>query len=101
LVPNREYRLLASVRRQIANGADFTAYGDLYNRATAIANARIAELKCTDERPHAWILCQGWRRIEIGAANDLLIAFQTIGLLCPTNTDAKPQGEPAPAHRSK
>jgi hypothetical protein len=101
LVPNREYRLLASVRRQIANGAEFTAYGDLYNRATAIANARIAELKCTDERPHAWILCQGWRRIEIGAANDLLIAFQTIGLLCPTNTDAKPQGEPAPAHRSK
>ena len=37
-------RILAGVRRKIAKGEEFTAYADLYHRATAIADARIAEL---------------------------------------------------------
>ena len=98
LISSHEYRMIATVRRKIAKGEEFTAYGDLYQRATAIANARISELTYPEDEPlYTWIQCHGWRRIDIGAVNDLLIAFLTVGLVCPKQTDAKPQGENAPA----
>src|SRR5438128_5211426 len=95
---SQEYRITASVRRKTPKGEEFTAYGDLYRRASAIANARIAELTCPDEGTplHTWVLCHGWRSIDVGP-HKFPIAFLTIGLVCPKKGDEKPQGENAPA----
>ena len=97
LVCGREYRLTASVRRKTAKGEPFTAYADLYQRASAIADARIAELICADEAAalHRWIVWHGWRSLEAGP-HQLLFAFLTIGLVWTKEGDPKPRGENAP-----
>lgn len=95
LLPGREYRIMAIVRRKIARGAEFTAYGDLYRRATAIADARIGGL-IHPGFLRSWILCHGWRRIDIGAANDLLIVFVARGVVCRQENVECPHGEAAP-----
>ena len=48
LVRGREYRITAGVRRKIASGEEFTAYADLYWRASAIAKARSGPPRPTD-----------------------------------------------------
>ena len=91
------YRINATVRRTIAKGETFT-YDEVYERATAIANARIAELQCASERAplHTWILAQAWFRHELGAQN-LVSATITKGLVCTQEETARPRGEDVPA----
>src|SRR6185295_5233015 len=85
LLCGREYRLITAVRRKIPKGKDFTGYGQLYQRAKAIATARIAELQCPAEAEplHSWVFCHGWQRLDIGSADDLIIVFLTTGVVCP------------------
>jgi hypothetical protein len=87
LISGREYRITVAVRRRTGS------YGDLYWRAAAIAGARLALLNRTDL--HTWIVSHGWRSIDIGLSN-LLIAFLTIGLVCPNQGHAKHEGERPP-----
>jgi len=96
--PEATSRLTTAVRRKIARTDDFTGYGDLYRQTAVIADARIRQIACDAGRelPHTWILSHGWRRIDIGGANDLLIAFRTIGLVQAETGEAKPQGETEP-----
>ena len=98
LMSGREYRITTAVRRKVARGAEFTGYGELYRRATTIAEARIAELTCPAEAAllHTWLPSHGWRRIDIGAAYDLLIVFQTRGIVYLNPGDAKPAGDNVP-----
>jgi hypothetical protein len=53
----QEYQINATVRRKIANGEEFTAYGDLYQRCTGILRARSAKLTSCDEGEplHTWV----------------------------------------------
>lgn len=73
LVPGREYNLLVSVRRTVPKDQEFTAYGDLYHRAAAIASGRAAA------GSHAWIKGHGWASKEFGA-HRFVFAFLTLGL---------------------
>jgi hypothetical protein len=88
LVSDREYRITVAVRRRTGS------FGDLYWRASAIAGARVALLNRPDL--HTWIVSHGWRSIDIGFST-LLIAFLTIGLVCPNEGDAEHEGERPPA----
>jgi hypothetical protein len=94
----REYRMTTAVRRKIARGEEFSGYGELYRRARAIGATRAAELALAagGERLHTWIISHGWRRIDIGGVNDLLIAFRTTGTVYPEPDQAKPEGEAEP-----
>lgn len=84
------YRINIQVQRAGPEGFSRPPYAHLYERATAIANARAAELACLDrEAPiHTWILSQEWFGIErlpkqkpVGV-DSFAAAFLTIGLMC-------------------
>src|SRR5437667_7424281 len=62
LPPGQQYRITSGVKQRIGNGAAFDTYYDLYQWATALANARIAEL--TSSGPlYVWIVSHGWRSL--------------------------------------
>src|SRR5258707_12550694 len=99
LLCGQEYRINATVRRRIAKGATFTAYGDLYQRSTAILGARIAELTSSGdgESLHTWVLWHAWWRGAIAdkyptaGAYDVPRASVTIGLVYPKTGAPKPE----------
>lgn len=93
LCRGREYRINATVRRKIAKGVAFT-YDDVYARASAIVNARIAELGVADQDdpPHTWILAQAWFCHELASEN-LISASITKSLVCPGEGTARHRGE--------
>ena len=81
LIPGREYTSVVSVRRKVPKDQEFTAYGDLYHRATAIAS-----------RPDAWIKDHAWSNKEFGA-------YQFVFVILVMGRKAggeKPPGEPPP-----
>lgn len=93
LCRGQEYRINATVRRKIAKGVPFT-YDDVYERASAIVNARIAELDVAekDDPPHTWILAQAWFCHELASQN-LISASITKSLVCPGEGTARCRGE--------
>ena len=93
----QEYRITVAFKQKVGKIEEFAGYGNIYQRVTAIARARIAQL--TDphdgEPLHTWIVCHGWR--SLGDAGSIATAFLTMGLLCPENGDPKlPSGESVP-----
>jgi hypothetical protein len=93
----QEYRITAAFKEKVGNIEEFAGYGKIYQRVTAIAKARIAQLTCANEQQslHTWIACHGWR--SLGETSNIATAFLTMGLLCPENRDAKlPGGESVP-----
>jgi hypothetical protein len=93
LLLGQQYRITAGVKQRIVNGDTFNTYHDLYQWATTLANARIAEL--TSPGPlHVWIVSHGWRCL--GDPHGIACAFLTVGLACPRQGDARPEGECAP-----
>ena len=97
LRPGQEYRITVAFKRKTGTTEAFTGYGELYQRVTAIAKARISQLKCanTGEAPYTWLMCHGWRCL--GDAQDIATAFITIGLVCPEQAGAYPKGENEPS----
>jgi hypothetical protein len=89
----REYRINATVRRTIMTGIAVT-YDEVYHQAAAIANARIAELRSGEQGDalYTWILAHAWFCHELGAQT-LVSASITMGMVCPEDGAAKPQGE--------
>src|SRR4029077_5329734 len=60
------------------------------------ANTRIVQLtRAQDEPVHTWIQCHGWRCL--GDNHQIATVFMTVGLVCPKDGSAKPEGENAPA----
>jgi hypothetical protein len=92
LIYGREYRIIA---RALRSSEGFTTYAALYDRATAIADSRVAQLKCAAEGTflHKRILNHGWFRYN---ATNIPTAFLTIGIVCLKQGDPIPQGENAP-----
>src|SRR5438128_3071409 len=64
LVPGQEYRIAVSVVRKLQNSENLNGYADLYEHATAIAEARASQLTCPAEGNvlHKRILAHGWFR---------------------------------------
>jgi hypothetical protein len=91
----REYRFAVSVLRRVGN-AYAPGYADLYDRATAIGNARAARLQCTDPdvNLHSRIITHGW--FTHGNTN-MVRAFVTIGGVYLKAGIAAPQGLPVPS----
>ena len=87
----REYTISARLVRKLNPGYEF-----LYERATAIAKARIAQLKpsARDEILHTRIRTHGWFRDE---ARNITSAWMAVGVTCLKQGDAKPDGEKSPA----
>jgi hypothetical protein len=95
LAPGREYIIAVSVLRRIPSDEKFEGYASLYDRAAAIAEARVAQLRCSAEGHslQSRILTQGWfRHQKISAAR----AFLTIGVVCLTEGDSLPSRERKP-----
>ena len=92
LMRGREYRIAASVRRGVVKDQDFSAYGELYQRAAWMASARIADLTCADEGEplHTWTMQHGWGCF--GEAFRFAAASVTLGVICPKEGESKPQG---------
>jgi hypothetical protein len=92
----QEYRISVGFKQKVWPGTEFTGFGNLYQRVTTIANARVAQLICDrdGEPPHTWVLWHGWRCL--GDNDAIATAFVTVGLLCPAEGAAKPEGEKAP-----
>ena len=101
---DNEYERRGTVRRRIAKSAPFTAYGDLYQRSTAILNARIAQLTSSvDGEPlHTRVLWHAWWSGAVAdkypAAGDYCVACAsvTIGLVYPNDGGTRPKGNDAP-----
>jgi hypothetical protein len=99
----QEYRINATVRRKIG-GEAFTAYGELYQRSTAILKARIAELTGADggEPLQTWIDWHAWWcgavTDKYPAAGDYSVACAsiTLGLVYPKKGERKSGGKAAP-----
>jgi hypothetical protein len=100
----QEYRINATVRRRIAKGEAFTAYGDLYQRSTAILNARIAQLTSSvaGEPLHTRVLWHAWWSGSVAdkypAAGDYSVACAsvTIELVYPNDGSPRRKGNDAP-----
>ena len=85
----RPSRINVTVRQRIPTGSEFTGYGHLYDRVTAIASARFVELG----NPRTWRLAQAWGRFG-GQIMELASASITFGLLFPEDDGEIPEGEP-------
>ncbi len=72
----REYRILIGVRRMAPIGEPFTAFGELYRRAAALTDARVAALVCP-EAPARWTAWHGWRSIEFGERQFIFVFIAT------------------------
>jgi len=96
LRPGREYRITVAFKRKVGTSKAFTDYGELYQRVTAIAKARISQLMCpgTGEPPQTRVMCHGWRCL--GDTNGVATAFITMGLVCASQGDSVAQGDDAP-----
>jgi hypothetical protein len=94
LLPGRQYRIFAAVRRKIATAGEFTEYGDLYRRAAAIVDGRIAGVVCHGPL-HKWIAAHAWLCMDVRSQR-FANAMRTMGLLCPLPGEAAPKGEKAP-----
>ena len=92
----QEYRIMAGCKQKNSGGRTFTGYAELYRRVTALANARVAQLRCSrEEHPiNTWLLCHGWR--TLGDTHNIAAAFLTMGLICQAPGVASPTGESAP-----
>jgi hypothetical protein len=61
LARDRDYWLNTTIRRIRGAGEPAVSYAELYPRATAILDARIAEITAGDSAaPHQWIVAQAW-----------------------------------------
>jgi hypothetical protein len=91
LQPGQEYRITVASKQRIAARHTFAGYGHLYQRVTAIANARVSQLTCAceEEHLHPSILLRGCSRHE---SCDIATAFLTMGLASFKQSDAKPKG---------
>lgn len=98
LVPGREYRINVTFRRKRTRVADdFTAYGELYERVRAIANARVREVAARNGASlHTWILAHAWFRTDLGPYT-LLSASITLGVMEPGEDGRRPTGQPIPS----
>jgi hypothetical protein len=95
LALGREYSIAVSVLRRVPSDQEFEGYATLYDRATAIAKARVAQLRCSAEGQslQSRILNHGWfRHKNVSAAR----AFLTIGVACVKEGDSLPGGEGQP-----
>jgi hypothetical protein len=96
LARGREYRIAASTRRRVAGTVpkdqEFTAYGELYQRAAGMAKARLGDLTCADEGEplHTWIISHGW--LCFGEAQRTAAASVALGVIFPKEGDPKPLG---------
>jgi hypothetical protein len=95
IVSGEEYRIGASVLRSMPDGESFGSYAHLYEHASSIVKARVAELTCGDSRQflHTRILAQNWFR---HGGTNLVRATVTIGVTCLNEGDAGPEGESIP-----
>lgn len=88
LVPGRQYRINANVRRRVTQGQEFTAYAELYRRASSIISARAAEFAPT---VHKWVMMHAW-----GQFREFVFAVITLGVICPQEGNSLPHGQNAP-----
>src|SRR5205809_532905 len=91
----REYIIVSRVVRRSVIGDVVTNYSSLYDRAIAIAKARVERLSCynADNVLHSRIVTHGWYRNE---QSNIASAFVGIGILCLRSGDPKPQGISSP-----
>src|SRR5262249_39537427 len=94
LVPGREYIVAVSALQRISSNEQFEGYASLYDRATAIAEGRVAQLRCSTKGHvlRSRILTHGWFTHKIPAAR----AFLTIGVSCVKEGDSLRSGERKP-----
>ncbi len=97
LRPGQEYRISVGFKRNTGSTETFTGYGQLYQRVSAIAKARISQLRCagTGTIPRASVMCHGWRCL--GETNNIATAFLTMELTCSREGDGITHGEEAPS----
>ena len=94
--PGRQYLLNANVRRRVSRGEDFAAFGDLYERARAIARQRINELKGPEQAPlYSWIASHAWGRVQAGPLDFVFAVLTTCVADLPEKD--RPQGEREPS----
>lgn len=95
-----EKRIGVSIRRWIAKDEPFTAYAELYRRATAIQAQRVKELTCADAccSLHSWTAAHAWGRYE--GRFDFLYTFVTTGVVFVHSGDPRLKGEDAPAEQA-
>jgi hypothetical protein len=74
---DREYRILVGVRRIALPGEPFIAYGELYRRAVALTESRLAALDCP-EPPARWTEWHGWRAVEFGDRELIFVFIATV-----------------------
>ena len=93
----QQYRISIAFKQKTGTSQQFRGYGDMYQRITAIAQARISQLTCPCQQGplHTWIECHGWRHLD--DTHEIATAFTTMGLICPKLGDTNPEGEDAPA----
>jgi hypothetical protein len=90
----QEYRLTASVLWKRPHDETFGGYADLYDRASAIAQARAAELRCAHGGSlHTRILGHTWFR---HGSTSLVRAAVVLGVACLKDRPTKPLGEKKP-----
>ena len=87
----RDYHILVAVRRIARQDEAFTAYGELYRRASALTDARVAALVCPD-LPSRWTAWHGWRAVEFGERQFIFAFITTVVKI----GGEAPAGEPAP-----
>jgi hypothetical protein len=94
---NREVRLNVTVRRFASITEAPPSFARLYERATAILEARIATLRCDDTTAvlRTWILAQAWFANEFGVKR-VCSASITSAALFRDDEAPVPMGEPRP-----
>ena len=78
LAGGREYRILIGVRRMVRTSEPFTAYGELYRRAAALTDARVAALVCPAAPVARWTASHGWRAVEFGERQFIFVFITTV-----------------------
>jgi hypothetical protein len=94
---NQEVRLNVTVRRVASITEAPPSFAHVYERATAILEARIATLRCDDTTAvlRTWILAQAWFAHEFGVKR-VCSASITSSALFRDNEAPVPMGEPRP-----
>jgi hypothetical protein len=89
----------ASVLRNKPADRRFDGYAELYERATRIVKARVAELRCQDSRQFLHTRLWGHTWFRHGSTN-LVRAAVTMGVTCMNNGDRGPVGESSPTREA-
>lgn len=94
LVCGTDYDFTVRVRQQVAVCETFD-YRPLYDRAVALANARIATLTCLPECPEkqSWLMAQTWDCLPLGDPPTLVaVVLVRFGVRCVAEGTPPPNG---------